>query len=300
MLNIYDFITGNNAFKKFAIDGLLFVQYKCILNETRVGYWTHNNYFVYVLEGNKRWFSQNSENILRQGDAIFLRKGAYMAEQVDNKNEFSALLIFLTDEFIKSILDKYPTLLPRINKISPEQYDPILPLRMDETLSAYFNSVLSYFPQATTPSPQLLRIKFEELLLSILTSGRQERLAAYFRQEHQNDKVSIRNVMETSFMYNMSMEEYARLCARSLSTFKADFYEIYKTTPGKWLMNTRLHYGKCLIETTDEPVNDIADRSGFINTAHFITVFKSAYGMPPLQYRLNRIRSYSIQTMEIA
>jgi AraC-like DNA-binding protein len=37
-------------------------------------------------------------------------------------------------------------------------------------------------------------------------------------------------------------------------------------------------------------VGHIAFGSGFKNTTHFVKVFKDAYGMPPLQYRLKNAR----------
>lgn len=286
MLNVYDYIANNNFFKKFAVDELLFVQYKCLIKESPIEYWTHNNYFVYILAGSKTWISKDKEYVLTRGDAIFIRRGAYTVKRFDNE-EFCALLIFLTDDFIKSVLEKYPAHGPSLAAACEEDFDSIIPIEVDDILSAYFHSVLSYFPKNTTPPKELLRIKFEELILNILNSDPNRTLASYLKAAHQSGKVSIRHVMETSFMYNMSMEEYAKLCARSLSSFKSDFFDIYKTTPGKWLIETRLHYAKCLIETSDEPVNDIAFKSGFKNTTHFVRVFKDRYKMPPLQYRIN-------------
>lgn len=87
-------------------------------------------------------------------------------------------------------------------------------------------------------------------------------------------------------MYDMRLDEYAKLCARSLSSFKADFYETYKKTPGKWLTGKGLEYTKFLIETTDKSINDVAFESGFKNTSHFVRIFRPTYGNPPLQHWL--------------
>src|SRR5690606_13327526 len=185
-------------------------------------------------------------------------------------------------DFVRSVLEKYPE--STVNR-SDKKLDSIIPIKVDDVLSAYFQSVLSYFPRSASPPRELLKIKFEELILNILNSDQNRDLAHALRETQRMRRVSIRDIMESSFMYNMTLEEYAKLCARSLSAFKSDFQEIYQTTPGKWLLETRLHYAKCLIETTDESINDVAFRSGFKNTTHFVRVFKERYGMPPLQYR---------------
>lgn len=145
--------------------------------------------------------------------------------------------------------------------------------------------MLSYFPRNVSPSKELLLIKFEELILNILASPQNRELCVHFHAIRDEGKVSVRDMMEKNFMFNMSIEEYARLCARSLSTFKADFHDIYKTSPGKWLTTRRLEYAKLLIETTSESINEIALKSGFKNTSHFVRIFKEQYGKPPLQYR---------------
>lgn len=284
MLNVYDYVANEKLFKKFFVDDLLFAQYKCLIKEDSVDYWSDRNYFVYILAGTKKWISKDRGYVLTAGDALFVRRGAYTAKRYD-KEEFCALLIFLTDDFVKSVLEKYPLAGPPLPGADTE-FDPIIPITVDDVLSAYFNSVMSYFPQRVSPPRELLRIKFEELILNVLNSESNRALATYLRKWHQTGKVSIQSVMENSFMYNMSLEEYARLCARSLSTFKADFYETYKMSPGKWLIETRIHYAKCLLETSDEPINDIAFKSGFKNTTHFVRVFKERYHVPPLQYRL--------------
>ncbi len=281
MLNAFDYVTNNDFFKKFAVDDLLFVQYKCLVKESPFDYWTHADYFVYIVAGEKKWTTRNQEYHLQKGDAVYIRKGAYTTERFDNE-DFCALLIFLTDDFVRSVLEKYPE--STVNR-SDKKLDSIIPIKVDDVLSAYFQSVLSYFPRSASPPRELLKIKFEELILNILNSDQNRDLAHALRETQRMRRVSIRDIMESSFMYNMTLEEYAKLCARSLSAFKSDFQEIYQTTPGKWLLETRLHYAKCLIETTDESINDVAFRSGFKNTTHFVRVFKERYGMPPLQYR---------------
>lgn len=184
------------------------------------------------------------------------------------------------------------------NRDYEEGQDSVFPLHVDESLTTYFHSLLSYFSKDVSPMPELLKIKFEELLLNVMTSPRHQSLSRSLRSIQECGRISIRSVMETSFMYNMSLEEYARLCARSLSAFKAEFFEIYRTTPGRWLIRTRTQFSKLLIESTSDSINDIACKSGFKNTAHFVKVFRDTYGMPPLQYRLYRADVANVMATE--
>lgn len=293
MLNIYDYIENSRYYKTFKVDDLLFVQYKCMFKDAVIPYWTHNNYFSYILTGDSGYVSGDKEYHVRRGDAIFVKKGTYVAHR-HGREGYCSLLIFVPDDFIKTVLEKYPKL--NLTKAETTGDDSIYPINLDEALTAYFHSVLSYFPNEASPSPHLLRIKFEELLVSIMTSQQNQSLAACLGDIQKCGKISLRNVMETSYMYAMGLEEYARLCGRSLSVFKVEFQDIFKTSPGKWLIRKRLQHATLLLETTNESINDIAFKSGFKNTTHFVKVFKATYGIPPLQYRLRRVHS----NMEIA
>jgi AraC-like DNA-binding protein len=283
MLNIYDFVSDSNLFKKFAVDDFLFVEYKCLFPDNQVSCWTTCNYFVYVLGGRKKWIVDNEEFIVHDGEGLFVRKGAYIAQKFFDE-DFCALLIFVPDDFIRAVVKKYTALYAGRPRLRAD--GSIIKLNIDQTLSAYFHSVLSFFPKEDSPPKELLTIKFEELILQVLTSPQNNELTAhFFAIQDEAGKLSVREVMERYFMYNMGVDEYARLCARSLSTFKADFFELYGTSPGKWLTSKRLEYAKHLIETTDEPISEVAIKSGFKNTSHFVRIFKVRYGKPPLQHR---------------
>lgn len=284
MVNLYDYISNSNYCKTFKVNDLLWVEYKCMFTEAPVAYWTHNNYFAYILSGSMTYKSGDNEHVVRKGDALFVRKGTYVATS-NGAGEYCAVVIFVPDDFIRKISEKHPFI---IKEGVASDRSAIFPIDMDESLSTYFYSVLSYFPRSVAPCDELLKIKFEELLLNLLTSGKNQSLSACLRGMRDSGKISIPDVMESSFMFPMSLSDYAKLCARSLSTFKSDFQEIYKMSPGKWLMRKRLEYSKHLVENTEDTVGDVAGKSGFKNTAHFVKVFKETYGTPPLKYRTTR------------
>lgn len=282
MLNIYDYITDSRMFKKFGVDDLLFVEYHCLLEELQEGYWTHCNYLFYILTGKKRWRSLYGSVTGQPGDAFFVKKGAYVAEQF-LEEEYCSLTIFLPDHFISSVMQKHGLRNPGPKVDVSEQ--PIIPLQVDNILYSYFHSVLNYFPLQKPPASHLLRIKFEELIINILSSTQNSPVASYFDQLQQSSKISIREIMECNFPYNMKLEEYARLSGRSLSTFNRDFKKEFATSPSKWLTERRLEHARFLLETTDHSVNEVAFQSGFENPSHFSRVFKKKFGNTPLNYR---------------
>lgn len=85
--------------------------------------------------------------------------------------------------------------------------------------------------------------------------------------------------MEDNYCFNLSLEEYAKLCNRSLSAFKRDFQKHFNTSPGKWLMEKRLSHAMHLLNNLNRNVSEAAFESGFRNASHFSHVFKERYGI---------------------
>jgi AraC-like DNA-binding protein len=282
MFKFYEFVNGNPTFKQFNVDELLFTAYDCIIEESPLDYWTQKNYFVYTIRGHLKWKTPSAEYTIGVGEGAFVKKGAHRVYKLLD-DDYCALLIFIPDEFIKSVIRKHlPKMRSEQNGLAT---DSLIPLELDEMLSTYFVSVLNYFGQSTPPAKSLLKIRFEELIINILTTQSNPFLTHYFKELCCDQKRSIKAVMEANFFYNLKLDEYANLCGRSVAAFKRDFAKTYDTTPGRWLKTKRLKYGKFLLETTDMNINEITLESGFENTSHFVKSFKEKFGHPPLHYK---------------
>jgi len=103
---------------------------------------------------------------------------------------------------------------------------------------------------------------------------------------------SLLEVMEANYMYNLPLEEYAKISNRSLATFKRQFKSLLYTTPGKWLIARRLDYAQLMLDTTRKNINEITFESGFENCSHFCRVFKERFGTSPLNYRKSRTAAH--------
>jgi transcriptional regulator GlxA family with amidase domain len=143
----------------------------------------------------------------------------------------------------------------------------------------------TYFSGKEKPSEALVRLKLKELIISVLTSGKNPALAAYFRKIGESDAPSVAEIMEANFRYNLSLEEYAKLCHRSLSSFKRDFQTHFQESPGKWLLQKRLDYSAALLRSSKMNVTEVAFESGFEDVSHFSRVFKERFRVPPMTYR---------------
>ena len=283
MINLYHTTFRNPATpKQLSCGESLIAEYNCPLENRFQEVWSHYNYIVYVVEGRKIWHTAHGSYDLRQGSCVFIRKGACIVEQFLDP-VFCNIFVFLPDDFIRNVLKTKSTPITREQR----KYDPVIPLVKDEPLEAFFHSIRSYFDSAKQIDQSLIELKFREVVLTIADNSANTELISYFGSlMSAPQSISLRQVMEDNFYYNLKLEEFARLANRSLSAFKRDFQKEFKVSPGKWLLKKRLHHARHLLSNFDKSVSEAAFESGFENPSHFSRVFHKQFGLAPAMVKL--------------
>ncbi len=285
MMNMYDEIRGSLHFDKFEFGEMLFVEYTCPIEDESAGIWTPLDSFIHVLSGKKTWRTTQGHWTAEEGQTLFIKKGASIIDQYMDE-DFCVLLLFVSDSLVAECVREVSGQLPS-HVARPEDEQRALSIRSDATIASYFNSMLSYFSVEEKPSEPILNLKLKELILSILLNGKNPELAAYFQSLSGSSKPSLRQIMDANFCFNLSLEDFARLCHRSLSTFKRDFRAAYQTSPGKWLIQKRLDYAAVLLGNPEHQITQIAFECGFEDLSHFSRVFKQKFGSSPAFFRKN-------------
>ncbi|HMC86849.1 MAG TPA: AraC family transcriptional regulator [Chitinophagaceae bacterium] len=283
MINLYNAIQQSNLFPKMIVNDLLFVEYTCMREETKLGIWSNNNYFAFISSGKKAWRTIYHNYEVEDGDILFVKKGANLTHQFFGE-EFCAVFMFLPDDFIKSFLQKNAILIDGKQKSLYGQ-DAVIRIQPDELLVNYSQSVRAYLSQSIKPPEQILLLKFEELLFSLFSNKNQQPLTDYFISLCQSRQYQLIRVIEENFAYNLAVEDYARLCHMSLSTFKKAFFQQYAATPAVWLKEKKLELSYQKLLNTEAVISQVALECGFEDTSHFIRVFKKRYGLTPLRCR---------------
>ncbi len=83
----------------------------------------------------------------------------------------------------------------------------------------------------------------------------------------------------------LTVESLARRALMSPRTFARRFPAVTGTTPLQWLLRQRIVLAQRLLETTDLPVEVVAQRSGFGSSAALRTHFRRALATSPVTYR---------------
>lgn len=212
---------------------------------------------------------------------MFVRKGASIVEQFHD-TAFCMVLFFIPDEFISDVLRTKATPIYKAGK----EFEPLIPIDNNFTVQAFFQSMISYFDNNRDPDQSLLELKFKELILTIADNPVNGELLSYFGTLLREPRsVSLKQVMEENFFFNLKLEQFARLCNRSLSAFKRDFQKQFNTTPGKWLLEKRLNHSMHLLTNAGKTVSEASFESGFENQFHFSRSFRQRFGVAPISVK---------------
>jgi transcriptional regulator GlxA family with amidase domain len=82
-----------------------------------------------------------------------------------------------------------------------------------------------------------------------------------------------------------SLDGLATQAVMSRRTFTRQFRQLTGTTVGEWLLSERLALTQRLLESSDQPVERIAELAGFGTSASLRQMFKRTFGVSPSAWR---------------
>jgi hypothetical protein len=129
---------------------LLFSEYSCPIEDETMGIWSQKDYLFHVLSGQKTWRTTRGSWTISAGQTLFIKKGAAIINQFFD-DDFCMLGFFISDDFIKNTIKEFCGKV----EFQPSENDSkmlAMEVKNDAILSAYFQSVLSYFSGNEKPT----------------------------------------------------------------------------------------------------------------------------------------------------
>jgi len=246
-----------------------------------VEFYTQSFCIVFSCGGVERITSYDFRNIdISKDQMLFLPKDIYLiSDFFKQEKTLKAFLFFFDDELIEKFLAQ-----KKFNKKLYEKKAEFYIIEVNNSIKDYMQNLKSVCKNQYN-SKEFLELKLLELLYLIDANDKNKKLLhSLFTLNKDKNKRNISLIMKRHFLSNFTLEDFALLSGRSLSSFHRDFKRQHNITPKQYLINLKLEYAKEALKKENISVSDIASKIGYENLSHFIKAFKSKFGFTPKQF----------------
>lgn len=225
--------------------------------------------YIYVKRGNMILKTENQTYHMSEGYSCLLPPDLYCTYTFKKEDDNEHYYIFFGGYGTKDVLKE---------------------LKLDKSTVFYCSKHINFSEKIITIVNNFKINKFKyniintSLFLQILSNISIDSNRINLRAQDSTIENAIRK-MQDSYMDNLSINDYAKLCNISKSNFIKKFKEVKNTTPQKYLADIKLNIAKELLETTDLSIAEVADNLGFYDAYYFSNFFKKFIGVSPLNYK---------------
>jgi AraC family transcriptional regulator, exoenzyme S synthesis regulatory protein ExsA len=265
---------------KILVDGLSCVIHKVLTEPVmnKEGY-VSTHAITLVLKGMLKVENDSgSMATVCENQMIFIPKGIYTISDIIPENGiFEAVVFFFSEDVIREFVSAN-NIQPRKEKCVDYKILEYIP-----DVRVFTESLLALYANRSTPNRPVTKLKLQELLYILSFSGT-NCLAQALATLNNKERRSLREFMELNFSKPLSIEDYAYLTGRSLSTFRRDFIEQFGMSPKQWLIEKRLNMAYALLSKNHTVVSQVALEAGYENFSHFVKAFHKKYGTSPKKF----------------
>ena len=237
------------------------------------------HFFLFIAKGLMHGYDGNKNQTLSAGEYCLViknRLARYNKEKTNN--EFEKVIIIFDEIFLKQFQVKHKTITTNY-----KLQNSFLQLQKSELIPNFIQSLMPYYNRSGKIDKSFADLKREELLIILLRN--QPELAGVFFDFGIPEKINLEAFMNKNFKFNVSIQRFAFLTGRSLSSFKRDFKQIYNDTPNRWLTQKRLQEAYFLIDKKNKKPTEIYLDIGFEDLSHFSFAFKKQFRLTPTELR---------------
>lgn len=253
------------------------ITYSCYYNQTREGeQFVPEHVFSYQLSGKLTMTDGEKQYTFQEGDFRLTKRNSLIkfTKQPPVNGEYKNISVFLDQQTLRNFAAEYG-----YSSAQHLQTPPVMLLHAHPLLKSYIDSLQPYDALMHGNNQVLLSLKVKEVIAVLLQTN--PALKDILFDLTEPGKIDLEAFMNKNFLFNVSLDRFAYLTGRSLSTFKRDFEKTFGVTPGKWLQQKRLQEAYYRIKEKGVAPSDVYIDVGFEDLSHFSFAFKKMYGMAP-------------------
>ncbi|MFK7774191.1 MAG: helix-turn-helix domain-containing protein [Saprospiraceae bacterium] len=239
--------------------------------------------FIYFKEQGPQLLSSEVNTRLKGNEAVLLKCGNHFVDLLRETkgDQVEVIVIHLFPEVLKKL---YTGDLPEIIKKQSKSKSSQVVVSSN-VIAKFIDSLEFYFQNPSLVNNDLLELKIKELILLLIQSKNINSIMELVADLYSTNTIQVKEVIELHLFSNLKLDQLAKLCNLSLSSFKREFKKEYDDSPTNYINDRRLEKAKKLLSITDLPISEIAYETGFQDSLYFTRLFKKKIGIPPTAYR---------------
>lgn len=280
MIRVPTLLRQSNLFTCLSVDGLTFAAYRQRQQTLPGPVFFEQHGIIFVRAGEKQITVGSQPFRVRTGEALFVQRGCYhVAEMVPTNGDYQSLLFFFDERLLAGFLARNPDLL--VPATGDSVVASAFPLTMTPAIRQFVESMRSPALYQTPHGLRLLRLRFEELLLHLLSGPEASALLTLLRAVAKQHKPDLILTVQAHLLQPLTIRELASLTNRSLSAFKREFRQQVGQSPAAYIRSQRLEHARMLLQTGSGNVSEVCRMVGYESVSHFIKNFRKRYGFTP-------------------
>jgi AraC-like DNA-binding protein len=239
--------------------------------------------FMYIKNTDINFHSSQEKMKIKSQEAVLFQCDTFFIEFLnENKEEeFEVIAVHLYPDILKQIYkNELPSTIVK-NTLNSKSKKIV----SSQIISKFIESLDFYFENSTLVNDELLELKIKELVLLLIQSKNVESVLELIKNLYSSRHTNLREVVNLHIYSNLKMEEFAKLCQMSLSTFKREFKKEFDTTPLKYITTKKLKKAESLLSVSELTISEIAFEAGFNDPQYFTRTFKNNNGITPSEFR---------------
>ncbi len=233
------------------------------------------HFFLFLAKGAINGYDGTKELTLHAGDyCLVCKNNLARYNKLKDNGQFEKVVVIFDEPFLREFMRTH--LVP---DIISEARNAFIPLNKTELVPNFIASLMPYYSQGGNIDEAFSKVKREELLLILMKTNPQ--IIPVLFHFGIPEKVDIEAYMNRNYKFNVSLERFAYLTGRSLSSFKRDFRHVFNDSPSHWLTHRRLEEAHFLILKKKQKPSDFYLDLGFEDLTHFSYAFKKQFGYTP-------------------
>ena len=248
----------------------------------------HHKYEIYYeIEGTRRYFIEDAAYIVNAGSVVLIGDNQIHKTGSVGDNPSSRIVVNFSEDYLKEITGAFPGL-DLCSFLSKEDNHLLtnLSVKQQNHIQSMLQQMIQLQEKDAPESTAICKMTLATLLLQLKALCEEQR-----SRGGENGRVSNHIVDQIQAYISEHYAEKLTLTGIANQFYISPYYlsRLFKKSINlsliEYINGVRIKAAQNLIEKSNDSISEVAEKTGFMTTAHFRRVFKDATGLSPQQYR---------------